>query len=152
MASFDVTVDVDAPVQRTWDALTDWSSHGAWIPLTRVRVTSQGGRGVGAGFVGRTGVGPLAFDDPMVVQEWEPPRDGRPGRCAVRKTGRVVLGGASFTVAERPGGSRVVWHEDVEVPPVALTRRAAPLVAAGGRALFGLALRRFARRVERAAA
>ncbi len=149
MTSFEVAVDVDAPVQRTWDALTDWASHGDWIPMTRMRVTSPEPRGLGASFVGRSGIGPLAFDDPMVVTRWEPPGRGRPGRCDVRKTGRIVRGGASFEVGERPGGSRVRWREDVEVPPEALTRRLGPLVAVGGRVLFGLALRRFARTVAR---
>ena len=43
-------------------------------------------------FVGRTGMGPVGFHDPMTVTGWKPPTASDPGRCTVRKTGRVVLG------------------------------------------------------------
>lgn len=154
MTHFAVTVEVDAPVERAWSALVDWPSHSAWIPLTTVRLISARPDGVGAAFVARTGVGRLAFDDPMVVTRWEPPRGRLPGRCTVRKTGTRVLGWASFEVEPvGPGGrrSRVRWQEDVGIPPVALTRPLGPLVAVGARLAFAAALRRYARRVERGA-
>ena len=31
------TVEVDAPAERVWAALTDWSSQGAWMLGTDVR-------------------------------------------------------------------------------------------------------------------
>ena len=148
MAAFDVTVAVAAPPGRTWDALTDWASHGEWIPFTRMTVTSERPRGLGSSFVGRTGIGPFGFDDPMVVVGWQPPEGAVPGTCSVRKTGRVVLGWASFEVAPRPGGCRVSWHEEVELAPVRLTRPLGPLLSALGRVAFRTSLRRFARRVE----
>lgn len=154
-AGFDVEVDVSAPVGVVWDALVDWPSHGTWIPLTRMRVTSAQPDGVGASFVGRTGFGPLAFDDPMVVTRWDPPEGGRGGRCDIRKTGRIVLGGAWFTVepvepVERAGGgarSRVHWHEDLAIAPVRLTGVLRPVIPVVGRLAFRGALRRFARRL-----
>jgi carbon monoxide dehydrogenase subunit G len=137
MARFTASIDVQAPVERVWDRITDWPAHGRWIPLTTVWVTTDRPDGVGARFVGRTGIGPIAFDDPMEVVEWTPPVDGRPGYVRVEKHGRVVLGWAGFEVAPGPGaGSRVRWTEDAQVVPVRLTRPASRLIEIGAR--FGL--------------
>lgn len=151
MATFEVVLDVPADVHRVWDAMVDWPAHGRWVPLTTVTVLTPSGAGVGARFVGRTGIGPLAFDDPMEVVEWRPPADGVPGRCRVVKQGRLVLGGAWFEVAAVPGpagpGSRVTWVEEIEIAPARLTRPLGPLVAAAGKAGFTRALRVMAREV-----
>lgn len=149
MVTIEATVDVDAPTTRTWSALVDWPAHGAWTPLTTVRVISDRPDGLGARFVGRTGVGPVAFDDPMEIVEWSPPQGEQPGRCAVRKRGRVVLGSARFEVHPLgPRRSLVVWREDVDLPPVWLTRPLGPLVSLAGRVVLRRVLRRFARHVE----
>jgi hypothetical protein len=149
VARFEVVLDVQADVGTVWDLMVDWPAHGRWVPLTRVEVLTPSGAGVGARFVGRTGVGPLAFDDPMEVVEWRPPADGAAGRCAVVKQGRLVLGGAWFEVAPlpAPGGpaSRVTWVEEIEVVPVRLTRPFGPLLAALGRIGFTRALTVMAR-------
>jgi hypothetical protein len=140
-----VAVDVAAPATRTWQTLVDWPAHGRWVPLTRVRVLTASPVGVGARFVGRTGVGPVAFDDPMEVTEWSPPTGGSPGHCTVVKSGRVVLGTARLDVTPRSdGGCRVTWTYDVDVAPVRLTRpfsRLVGLAAASGvrRALAAMA-------------
>jgi len=85
----------------------------------------------------------------MQVVEWAPPAAGAPGRCAVVKQGRVVLGTASFEVADLPGGrSRVTWLEDIELAPVWLTRPFAGLVAFAGRIAFTRTLQAMAREVE----
>ena len=136
MARFTAVVDSPAPAERTWEALTDWPAHGRWVPLTRVSVLTPSPAGVGARFVGRTGLGPIGFDDPMEVVEWRPPADGVPGYCRVVKQGRVVLGEAWFEVAERPGGSRVSWTEEIELAPVVLTRPFGRIVGAVGRVAF----------------
>jgi hypothetical protein len=146
-----VAVDVDAPATATWDLLVDWPAHGRWVPLTTVRVLTASGAGVGARFVGRTGAGPLAFDDPMEVVAWSPPSGGSAGHCAVVKQGRVIFGSARFDVTPRPdGGCRVTWTYDIDVAPVRLTRPVAPLVAfVAGRGVRS-ALRAMAREVESA--
>jgi hypothetical protein len=154
MARFTVSQDVHAPAGSTWTALVDWRRHGDWAPLTVVRVTTSRPDGVGAGFVARTGIGPLAFDDPMTVEFWQPPGGDapgdRPGRCEVAKHGRLVLGRASFSVEPLPGGHcRVIWDEDVTVRPHRVTRYAGPLLSLAGRVGFGATLRAMAREVEK---
>ncbi|MFJ8358165.1 SRPBCC family protein [Streptomyces sp. NPDC093984] len=99
------------PVEQAWLRLTDWPRHADVVPLTRVTVLTPGPTGVGTVFVARSGVGPLAFDDPMEVVDWRPPT-----RCRMVKRGGVVTGWAEFEV--RPhgdAGSRVVWREEIAV-------------------------------------
>lgn len=146
MTSVSVVADVPAPVDDVWRLLTDWPAHGRWVPFTRVRVLTERPDGVGARFVGRTGFGPLGFDDPMEVTAWTPPAAGGAGRCAVVKQGRVLTGTAGFEVSPAPGGgTRVRWTEDFDVTPARLTRPFAPLTALVTKALFARMLRRMAR-------
>lgn len=146
MARFTAVVRTPASAARTWELLTDWPAHGRWIPLTAVRLLTPRGRGLGARFNGRTGLGPLGFDDPMEVVEWREPAPGVPGRARLAKQGRLVLGGAEIEVESTPGGGSVVrWTEDVQVAPVRLTRPFDPLLAALGRRAFERALRAMAR-------
>jgi hypothetical protein len=154
MARFTVTQPVRAPATSVWAAMVDWRRHGDWAPLTAVRVTTSPPDGVGGEFVARTGLGPLAFDDPMTVELWQPPGGNapgdRPGRCEVVKRGRVVLGRAGFSVVPLPGDrSRVDWDEDVTVTPHRVTRLAGPVLSLAGRLGFGATLRAMARDVER---
>ncbi|GAA2655474.1 SRPBCC family protein [Paractinoplanes durhamensis] len=153
MARFTVVQEVGAPAGVVWAALVDWPRHGRWAPLTVVRTVTPRPDGVGAKFVARTGVGPLAFDDPMTVTLWQRPTgDGsadEPGRCEVAKSGRVVHGRAWFSVQPLPGSrSRVVWDEDVTVSPRRIMRFAGPLLSAAGRLGFTATLRAFAKDVE----
>lgn len=155
MARFTVVQDVKAPATAVWAALVDWPRHGDWAPLTAVRTITARPDGVGAGFVARTGVGPIGFDDPMTVVQWQQPDGDEPGdrggRCEVVKQGRVVHGRAWFTVTALPGRrARVVWDEDVTVSPRTITRFAGPVLSAAGRLGFAATLRAFARDVERA--
>lgn len=115
-AEFSVRRQIRADPDRTWGLLTDWSAHGRWVPLTTVRVTSSGPAGVGQTFVGRTGWGPLAFDDTMRVTGWRPPSGRMPGECVLVKTGSVVRGGATITVTPTSPGSQVDWVEWLEFP------------------------------------
>ncbi|WP_250007582.1 SRPBCC family protein [Actinoplanes sp. M2I2] len=157
MAQFTVVQEVGAAATEVWAALVDWPRHGRWAPLTEVRTLTERPDGVGARFVGRTGLGRLAFDDPMTVTSWTAPEGDSPGdragRCEVMKTGRVVHGRAWFSVTPLPGSrSRVVWFEDVTVSPRRLTRFAGPLLSIAGRLGFAATLRALAREVEHTAA
>ena len=149
MPLVDVVAEVPAPVDAVWRRLTDWPAHGRWVPFTQVRVLTPRPDGVGARFVGRTGVGPLGFDDPMEITEWTPPAGGAAGRCAVIKQGRVLVGTADFEVAPATAGSRVRWREDFEVTPARLTRPLAPVTRWVTKALFARMLRRMSRELAR---
>ena len=143
-ATLVLTVDVDAPVERTWAGATDWAGQGEWMLGTRVRPTAQGGQGVGGGIEAFTGVGPLGFLDRMSITLWEPPR-----RCHVLHLGRVVRGTGAFEVEPLPGDrSRFVWREDLDLPLGLLGRLGWPLVRPVFAAGVQLSLRRFARWVE----
>lgn len=161
MTRFVATVDIAAAPADVWRLLTDWPAHGRWIPLTRVRVLTPLAAGVGARFVGRTslaavGLERLGFDDTMEVTQWHPPSDGLPGRCAIRKLGRVVRGSASFDVSSvsptpqasdgtARTGARVVWEEDIDIAPRPLFRLLAPLVSWVGGLAFTATLRSMGR-------
>jgi Polyketide cyclase / dehydrase and lipid transport len=156
MTTFTASVDVAVGADVLWARITDWPAHSRWIPLTTVWVLTERPDGVGARFVGRTGLGPLGFDDPMEVVEWRPPAGAAPGDapgfCRVRKLGAVVLGGAHFEVTPTglPGApaSRLSWTEEVEIAPTRFTGRAGPVIAAAGRIGFTRVLRTMARELE----
>ena len=87
--------------ERAFDQLTRWEDHS--VPFTRIRRTADG-------FIARTGVGRLAFDDPMTIARWEPGR-----RVELVKRGRIVRGWAVIEVAPQGEGSRVLWREELDV-------------------------------------
>lgn len=144
MALVRADLHIDASAERVWELVTDWPAHGRWIPLTRVSIDpdSPTGTGLGTRFTGRTGLGPVGFDDPMTVTEWQPPAEAGAGRCRVVKRGRWLTGWAEIEVRPEADGSRLSWLEDVR--PRWLPRLADPAVALAGNLLFGRALRRAA--------
>ncbi|MFD5078750.1 SRPBCC family protein [Streptomyces sp. NPDC058371] len=105
-----------ASVSEAWRCLTRWERHADVVPLTRVTVATPPPTGEGTVFVARSGIGALAFDDPMEVVAWTPPREGRPGACRLEKRGTFVTGWAEIEVhASDRGGSRIVWREELRV-------------------------------------
>ncbi|MEU7337479.1 SRPBCC family protein [Streptomyces sp. NPDC007074] len=105
-----------ASAADSWRRLTEWPRHAGVVPLTRVEVVTAPPTREGTVFVARSGVGPVAFDDPMEVVDWQPPRGAAAGRCRLVKRGTFVTGWAEIEV--RPaagGGSRVLWREDLRV-------------------------------------
>jgi carbon monoxide dehydrogenase subunit G len=141
VTTISASIDVDAPADRVWAVLTDWTGQGSWMPLTRVEVQSGDG-GSGTRMVARSGIGRLALVDPMVVDVWDPPR-----RCEVRHLGRVVTGRGVFLVEEVSGDrSRVTWQEQLESRGI---RRLVDAVAvAPTAAMLRVALRRLRRAVQ----
>lgn len=142
MARVDFSLQVQVPASATavWAALTAWETHGEWIPMTRVRILSGDG-GLGTRFVARTGIGPLALDDVMVVTSF----DVAARAASVEKVGRLT-GSADFRISEdRPGASLVHWSEAVRVP--GLPRFLAPIVARVGALAFRVSLQRLGRRL-----
>ncbi|OII65626.1 Immediate-early protein 2 [Streptomyces sp. CC53] len=127
---------------EAWRRITDWRVQAAQVPLTRLASVSPGPTCAGTRFTMRTGVGPVAFDDPMAVVRWEPPEEagGTRGVCRVEKYGRVVGGWAELTVRAEGAGTRVTWVE--ELRPWGVPGWCDPLLDAGARRVFGRALRR----------
>ena len=139
------TVDVDAPPERVWAALTDWVRQGEWMLATDVRPVGGDAQGVGGRLTATTGIrlsgrrrGVL---DTMEIIRWEPPR-----LVEVRHTGRVIRGSGVFEVRpHRPGTTTFVWTERLDLPLGALGRLGWPLVRPLMRAGVRASLRRFAR-------
>jgi carbon monoxide dehydrogenase subunit G len=138
------TVDVDAPAEQVWTALTDWRSQGEWMLGTDVRTVDGEAQGVGGRLAARTGVPlpggrHLGVLDTMLVTRWEPPT-----RVDVRHTGRIVRGTGVFEIVPRGERSTFVWTEQLDLPLGALGRLGWPLVRPAMRAGVRLSLRRFA--------
>lgn len=129
-AAFRLELSVPGRPDAVWERLWDLDRHTAAIPLTRV--WSLDGRPLrpGSGFVGRTGLGALGFDDRMQVAEWTPPR-----HAVVRKTGPWLRGTITVDLDADGGHTRLRWHQTFGargVPDV-VARMVAPLVARGYR-------------------
>jgi hypothetical protein len=138
------SVDVEAPPERVWAALTDWVAQGRWILATDVRPVVGPARGVGGRLVAVTGLPlpggkRLGVVDTMEITRWEPPT-----RCDVLHTGRVVRGTGTFGIRPRGAGSTFTWAEQVELPLGALGRLGWPLAEPVVRAGYRASLRRFA--------
>lgn len=103
MALFEIVREVSLTPDESWRRLTDWEQHGRFVPLTRITRTDDG-------FVARTGLGPLGFDDPMEIVEWQ-----EPAFCRLEKRGRRVTGWAELCVERYGDGSRITWREDIRV-------------------------------------
>ena len=143
------TVDVDAPPERVWAALTDWARQGEWMLATDVRPVGGPAQEVGGRVEARTGVPVpggrhLGVLDPMLITRWEPPL-----RVEVRHTGRVVRGTGVFEIRPRGAVSTFAWTERLDLPLGALGRIGWPLVRPAMRAGVRLSLRRFAAFAER---
>ncbi|GHC54368.1 SRPBCC family protein [Streptomyces flavofungini] len=137
MAYFRVERTTPLGPAEAWGRLTDWERHGQVVPLTRVTVSGGLPRGTGTVFTARSGVGPLAFDDPMEVTVWQPPSATEGGLCRLVKRGAVVRGWAEIEVRAAGQGARVVWREELRVRLV--PRVLDPVVARVAARVFGRA-------------
>ncbi len=144
MVTRDITVgvDIEAPQELVWKAVTDWEGQGEWMLGTAVRVTHGHGVGVGSELAATTGIGPLGVTDTMRIVGWDPPH-----RATVVHTGSIVRGSGTFTVLERgPGASRFEWGERLDLPLGLLGAIGWPLVTPLFKLGLVFSLRRLARR------
>lgn len=148
MALIDFTVSHQfaAPPRAVWDEMIDWSSHGNWIPATRIEVDSDDSQVEGATFTGYTGFWKLALVDRMRISAIEWDQVATRGSCDVEKLGPVLEGKAGFVVAPDGDGSSVEWFEQVTVPY--LPNLLAPVVSKMSAAGFAFGMRRLAKIVE----
>lgn len=143
MALFTIRLESPLPAPEAWERILDVHAHGEVVPFTTMRGDAMYAAELvpGSRFVARTGLGPLGFDDPMVVDEVSPPADDEPGVARIRKEGGVIRGWIELTVTPRShGGSLVEWVQQISVRGV--PRAAGPVTAAVARAAYGQALRR----------
>ncbi len=142
MADFVLQAASALPARITFVRLVDWDAHSAAIPLTKLHY--EGLPRVGQRFVARTGVGPLGFDDVMVVDELRAPAGDQPGDepglVAISKHGRVVGGTVGWSVTPTAAGSAVVWTQHLVIPW--LPRWMDGVVGAIGSRAYGMGLRR----------
>ena len=144
-AELRATVDLHAPADDVWAALVDWEAQARWMLGTTVRHTGGPAAGVGTELEARTGWGPLAVVDSMVVTGWEPPR-----RCEVLHHGALVGGDGGFVVQPAPDrkGAQLTWWERFTLPAGLVGRLGWRLVAPAVRWGLRSSLRRFALLVE----
>lgn len=145
MARFTVVVETGLPADEAWRRLLDLRAHTAVIPLTTLRgeVLTADSLQAGSRFVARTAVGPLGFDDHMVVDQIARPEPGGGGSARIRKEGNVVRGQIDLAVTPTAGGSRVEWEQVIRVRPVSAVLD--PVVALVARLAYRTTIRRLLR-------
>jgi hypothetical protein len=143
MPRFEVTIDSPLPAPEAWRRILDLRAHGAVIPLTKVsgEALEAGRLAPGSRFVARTGLGPIGFDDPMLVESCAAPTEHDAGVARIRKEGRTVTGRITLRVTPTATGSVVGWKQRIRVrgvPAVFDAAVARVAEAAYRRALEGL--------------
>ena len=147
MAAFDVHLDTDLPAAEAWRRVLDLHAHSEAIPLTTVTGEQMEASALvpGSRFVGRTALGPVGFDDIMVVDSIEQPTDGSGGRARIHKEGKLIRGSIDFRVTPTTSsGSTVDWVQQISVRWV--PRVADPVVARVARTAYRKALVELLRR------
>ncbi len=141
--AFELSRIVPMTPELAWQRLTDWRSHGEWIPLTRVDVDPDDPDR----FTAWSGIGRIALEDRMHLIDRTVDDSGR--RARIAKLGPVLVGEAEFSVSAgiAPDSAVVQWREVVSVP--FLPRMLAPVAAWIGKCLFTMALGRMARTSRR---
>jgi hypothetical protein len=142
VAHFAVRILSPLPAAEAWSRVLDLRAHSAVIPLTIVTGDALYAAGLAPGsrFVARTAVGPIGFDDRMVVDEITQPLDGSGGWARIRKEGKVIRGLIELSVTPSGDGSLVEWSQDIFVAGV--PGLLDPVVAGVARAAYGMTLRK----------
>ncbi|GAA2159804.1 carbon monoxide dehydrogenase subunit G [Humibacillus xanthopallidus] len=146
MAAFDVHLETDLPPAEAWRRVLDLRAHSEVIPLTTVTGDQFEAASLvpGSRFVARTALGPLGFDDIMVVDSIEQPAQGSGAQARIHKEGKLIRGTIDFRVTPTTSGSTVDWVQQISVRGV--PRVADPVVARVARTAYGKALVELLRR------
>lgn len=151
----ELKVEIAAPAQKVWDAITNWQAQSQWMLGTKVwpvagasngadGPANNDGTGVGGRIEAFTGIWRIGFLDTMEITTWDAPT-----RCDVLHTGRVVRGTGTFKVVPvNETSCTFIWSEDLDLPLGALGKVGFTLVRPGF--VFGVrkSLEKFARLVE----
>lgn len=132
--TFEVLTSLSA--DEAWRRVVDVSRHGDVVPFTVGSGPTPDEACVGSHYVARTALGPVGFDDVMVVRALEP------GRTVIfEKVGRLLGGTVDVSVRAVDGHrTRVRWRQSIVLPwvprpltPVveAVVRVAAPIIGGG---------------------
>ncbi|WP_323095235.1 SRPBCC family protein [Intrasporangium sp. YIM S08009] len=117
MARFEMTLVSSLPAPEAWRRILNLRAHSEVIPLTTVTGAALDTSELtpGARFVARTGLGPIGFDDVMVIESYTPPTEHDPGVAHIRKEGRTVTGRITLRVAPTDDGCVVMWKQRIGV-------------------------------------
>ncbi|MEO6996737.1 MAG: SRPBCC family protein [Terracoccus sp.] len=142
MAHFEIRIDSPLSAPDAWARILDLRAHSLVIPLTTVTGETLDAAGLtpGSRFNARTGLGPLGFDDPMVVDELTQPSENTKGYARIRKEGSLVRGDIELTVTPAGNGSVVVWSQRIDVRYVPAF--ADPVTALVGKAAYGTTVKK----------
>jgi carbon monoxide dehydrogenase subunit G len=120
MASIIKTIEIDAPVEAVWDAVSDFGAvHRRFAPgfVTHVELIP--------------GARMVTFANGLTVKELFLGRDEARRRLAYSVADRFTHHSASFQVDELPGGrSRLTWTADV-LPDDVAANTVAPMMEQG---------------------
>ncbi len=131
-ARVEATVAVRAPVDDVFAAMVDLRSQDTWILGTTLFALESevAVPQVGSRIAALTGVAGVGVLDTMTVTVYEPPN-----LWITAHTGSAFKGTGIFRVDPAPGGSRVSWAEEIDLPFGVVGRLgwsvAAPLVEWG---------------------
>jgi hypothetical protein len=126
-----------ASLDGAWSVLVDWERQADWmLDADRVEVVSRDREGVGVRLAVRTRLfGVAAFNEPMEVTVWEPPR-----RLVIRH-GSIVEGTGVWDLVPLDGGTGFRWSEDIRLRVPVIGELAARAYRPVMRALMGRAQR-----------
>jgi len=139
MPSVTVWVDIEAPLDKVWEAAADLSGHGRWMSdVESIGFDTEVRQGPGTVMRVLTKVGPLRTTDVMVVTAWDPRR-----RIGVEHRG-LFSGRGEFVLSPVAGATRFTWMEDLVFP----WRFAGPIGATLARPLLTWIWRRNLQRLK----
>lgn len=111
MAEVTVWIDIDAPLDRVWEATSDLAGHGEWMgDVESITFETSQRQGEGTRMRVGTRFGPLRTMDLMTVTAWEPKR-----RIGVAHEG-LITGEGEFLLDPVGSGTRLTWTERLQFP------------------------------------